>query len=50
MFPGKVDVHEVGDDEFTIGDAIEVMSRLIPHVGHTLGYRVDVERARRSPT
>jgi phosphoribosyl 1,2-cyclic phosphodiesterase len=40
MFPGMVDLHEVGDDEFTVGEAA-VMSRLIPHVGHTVGYRVE---------
>ena len=40
MFPGMVDLHEIGDDEFTIGDA-KVMTRLIPHVGHTVGYRVE---------
>ena len=32
--------HEVWDDEFTIGDDIEVMSRAIPHVGNTVGYRM----------
>ncbi len=40
MFPGMVDVHEVGDSVFAIGDA-KVMSRLGPHVGNTLGYRVE---------
>ena len=40
MFPGMVDLHEIGDDEFVVGDA-KVMSRLIPHVGHTVGYRVE---------
>ncbi len=38
-FAGGVEFHDVGDDEFTIGD-IEVMSRLIPHAGPTVGYRV----------
>lgn len=37
-FPGTVEFHDVGDDEFTIGE-IEVVSRLIPHVGPTVGYR-----------
>jgi phosphoribosyl 1,2-cyclic phosphodiesterase len=40
MLPGMVEIHEVGDDEFWIGDA-HVTSRLIPHVGHTVGYRVE---------
>lgn len=40
MFPGMVDFHEVGDAEFTVGDAT-VISRLIPHVGNTVGYRVE---------
>jgi phosphoribosyl 1,2-cyclic phosphodiesterase len=40
MLPGMVDVQEVGDDRFTVGDT-KVMSRLIPHVGNTLGYRVE---------
>jgi phosphoribosyl 1,2-cyclic phosphodiesterase len=39
MFPGMVDLHEVADDEFTIG-AATVMSRSVPHVGPTVGYRV----------
>jgi len=37
--PGVVDFTEVADDRFAIGD-IEVMSRLIPHVGNTCGYRL----------
>jgi len=40
MFPGMVDIHEVADGEFAIGD-VQVMTRLIPHVGHTVGYRVE---------
>jgi ribonuclease BN (tRNA processing enzyme) len=40
MFPGMVDLHEIGDDEFVVGEA-KVMTRLIPHVGHTVGYRVE---------
>jgi phosphoribosyl 1,2-cyclic phosphodiesterase len=45
MLPGDVTFHEIGDDDFRIdGEAgcspVEVMSRSIPHVGHTLGYRV----------
>ena len=38
-FPGSIDFRDVGDDTFRIGD-VEVMSRLIPHVGTTCGYRV----------
>jgi len=40
MFPGMVDLHEIADDEFVVGD-VKVMSRLVPHVGHTVGYRVE---------
>lgn len=39
--PGRFRFHDVGDDEFEIG-GIHVMSRLVPHVGNTLGYRVMV--------
>lgn len=38
--PGEVIVHDHLDDHFRIGD-IEVTSRLIPHIGNTLGYRLD---------
>jgi phosphoribosyl 1,2-cyclic phosphodiesterase len=38
MLPGMVTFHEVADDKFMIGE-VEVASRLIPHVGRTLGYR-----------
>lgn len=37
--PGSIEVHAVADDDWTIGE-IAVRSRLIPHVGNTLGYRV----------
>ncbi|MEO6570171.1 MAG: MBL fold metallo-hydrolase [Ilumatobacteraceae bacterium] len=37
--PGEVRFHDHGDDEFSIGD-VAVMSRLIPHLGPTLGYRL----------
>jgi phosphoribosyl 1,2-cyclic phosphodiesterase len=40
MFPGMVDIREVGNDEFMIGD-VRVIARLVPHVGNTLGYRVE---------
>jgi phosphoribosyl 1,2-cyclic phosphodiesterase len=42
MFPGMVDLHEIADDEFAVGEA-KVMTRLVPHVGHTVGYRVEWE-------
>ncbi len=38
--PGKVDFHAKGDDDFMIGE-VAVSSRLIPHVGNTLGYRLE---------
>lgn len=41
-FPGKVTFHDKGDDDFIIGE-IRVMSRLIPHLGNTLGYRLDID-------
>jgi phosphoribosyl 1,2-cyclic phosphodiesterase len=37
--PGEFLFHEHGDDDFRIGE-VEVMSRLIPHLGNTLGYRL----------
>ena len=37
--PGDVRFHEHGDDDFEIGE-IQVASRLIPHLGNTLGYRL----------
>ena len=40
MLPGLIQFNEVWNDEFMLGDDIEVMSRSIPHVGNTLGYRV----------
>ena len=38
--PGTVTSHAHGDDEFSIGD-VRVMSRIIPHIGSTLGYRIE---------
>ena len=38
--PGEVRFHDHLDDSFRIGE-FEVTSRLIPHLGHTLGYRVE---------
>lgn len=37
--PGSIDVHGRADEQWSIGE-IDVMSRFIPHVGNTLGYRV----------
>jgi phosphoribosyl 1,2-cyclic phosphodiesterase len=39
--PGVIEVHEVGDDDFSVG-SLQVRSRFVPHNGPTLGYRVDV--------
>lgn len=38
--PGRLEFHAKGDDEFMIGD-VRVVSRLIPHIGNTLGYRLE---------
>lgn len=38
--PGVFGFHDLEDDEFDIGD-VRVTSRLVPHVGPTLGYRLD---------
>ncbi len=40
QLPGMVRFHDVADDEFMVG-GIKVMSRLVPHVGPTLGYRIE---------
>ncbi len=42
VLPGTVAFHAKGDDSFMIGD-IAVTSRLIPHVGNTLGYRLEID-------
>jgi len=39
--PGRVRFCDLGDDDIRIG-GVEVRSRLIPHVGNTLGFRVSV--------
>jgi phosphoribosyl 1,2-cyclic phosphodiesterase len=41
QFPGTFRFHDVADDEFDVG-GVHVTSRLVPHVGNTLGYRIDV--------
>ena len=38
--PGEVRFHDTADCDFTIG-AFNVMARLIPHLGPTLGFRVE---------
>lgn len=40
QLPGMVRFHDVADHEFSVG-GIKVMSRLVPHVGPTLGYRIE---------
>ena len=39
-FPGTVRYHELGDDDIQIG-AMTVRSRLVPHIGPTLGFRLE---------
>ncbi len=39
-FPGTVAFEERADDEYHLGE-IKVVSRLIPHLGNTLGYRLE---------
>lgn len=38
--PGDVRYHEHGDESFTVGDIV-ITTRLIPHIGRTLGFRLD---------
>lgn len=40
QLPGAIRFHDVGDSEFALG-GFRVRSRLIPHVGNTLGFRVE---------
>lgn len=39
-FPGSVAFHTIGEETFHLGE-IAVTSRLIPHIGPTLGYRLE---------
>ncbi len=39
VLPGEILVRSIGDSQLSIGE-VEVMSRLIPHVGPTCGFRV----------
>lgn len=38
--PGAVRFHDVGDEDFRIGE-IDVTARMVPHVGPTLGFRLE---------
>ena len=40
QLPGTVRFHDTADADFKLGE-IEVKSRLVPHVGPTLGYRIE---------
>ena len=40
-FPGEFVFHELGDSEFAI-DGYRVTSRLVPHIGSTVGYRIEI--------
>jgi ribonuclease BN (tRNA processing enzyme) len=40
--PGDVTFHDTADNEFSIG-AFNIIARLIPHLGPTLGFRVEHE-------
>jgi phosphoribosyl 1,2-cyclic phosphodiesterase len=40
QFPGTFRFHDVGESEFDIGD-VHVVARLVPHVGATLGFRIE---------
>ena len=40
MLPGMINFHEVWDDEFMLGDDLEVMSRSIPHRRQHRGLRL----------
>jgi phosphoribosyl 1,2-cyclic phosphodiesterase len=41
-FPGTVRFHDLADADFLLGE-VKVRSRLVPHLGPTLGYRVEWE-------
>jgi len=40
LLPGTLRFHEVADHEFRVG-GFDVVSRLVPHVGNTCGFRVE---------
>ena len=39
-FPGSVEMIDTGDESFTLG-SVHVLSRFVPHIGPTLGYRLE---------
>lgn len=39
---GEIHFHDLGEEDVAIGDA-KVRSRFVPHVGRTLGYRVEID-------
>lgn len=41
-FRGEVQLRDTGDDDFAVGNA-KVRTRLIPHSGNTLGFRIEAE-------
>jgi ribonuclease BN (tRNA processing enzyme) len=41
---GSIDFHEVEEDDFAIGSA-KIRVRRVPHVGTTLGFRIDADGA-----
>ena len=40
QLPGTVTFHDTGDSEFRVGD-VKVIARLVPHIGPTLGFRLE---------
>jgi phosphoribosyl 1,2-cyclic phosphodiesterase len=42
QLPGDIRFHDTADSEFDIGD-VHITSRLVPHLGPTLGFRVEWE-------
>ena len=39
-FPGTVEMIDTGDESFSLG-SVQVLSRFVPHIGPTLGYRLE---------
>ncbi|MFM8956177.1 MAG: MBL fold metallo-hydrolase [Actinomycetota bacterium] len=44
QFAARIEFHEIGDDDFTIGN-YSVRSRFVPHIGPTLGFRLGYDGA-----
>jgi len=40
QLPATLEFHDLGDEDFAVG-SYKVMSRYVPHIGPTLGYRVE---------